>query len=89
MSPLLPFAASNYLYGLTSVEVRPYFIASWLGMLPGTWAYVSAGSLGRDFLNGGSSTFSPLQLGMYPGGLNIDSTIVANLIMIFITGVIV
>lgn len=62
LSPLLPFAASNYLYGLTSVEIRPYILASWLGMLPGTWAYVSAGSIGRDILSGGSSTFSPLQI---------------------------
>ena len=45
LSPLLPFALSNYLYGLTSVKLRPYVLASWLGMLPGTFAYVSAGSL--------------------------------------------
>ena len=35
LSPLLPFALSNYLYGLTSVKPRPYILASWLGMLPG------------------------------------------------------
>lgn len=64
LSPLLPFAASNYLYGLTSVETGPYFLASWLGMLPGTWAYVSAGSVGRDLLNGGDASFSPLEIGL-------------------------
>lgn len=31
LSPLFPFAASNYLYGLTSVELVPYIVASWLG----------------------------------------------------------
>ena len=41
LSPLLPFALSNYLYGLTSVKFKPYVLASWLGMLPGTFAYVS------------------------------------------------
>ena len=43
LSPLLPFALSNYLYGLTSVKFKPYVLASWLGMLPGTFAYVSVG----------------------------------------------
>ncbi len=37
LSPLLPLAASNYLYGLTSVELAPYVLGSWLGMLPGQW----------------------------------------------------
>ena len=53
LSPLLPFALSNYLYGLTSVKLRPYVLASWLGMLPGTFAYVSAGSVGQDDDGGG------------------------------------
>ena len=43
LSPLLPLALSNYLYGLTSVDFVPYVLGSWLGMLPGTIAYVSAG----------------------------------------------
>ncbi|KAJ4841359.1 hypothetical protein Tsubulata_018345, partial [Turnera subulata] len=42
LSPLLPFSLGNYLYGLTSVN--------WLGMLPGTWAYVSAGAFGRAII---------------------------------------
>ena len=43
LSPLLPLALSNYLYGLTSVDLVPYILGSWLGMLPGTLAYVTAG----------------------------------------------
>jgi uncharacterized membrane protein YdjX (TVP38/TMEM64 family) len=54
LSPLLPLAASNYLYGLTSVDVWSYIAASWLGMLPGTLAYVAAGTYGRDFFLGGA-----------------------------------
>ena len=50
LSPLLPLAASSYLYGLTSVELGPYVLGSWLGMLPGTVAYVAAGSYGRALL---------------------------------------
>lgn len=54
LSPLLPFALSNYLYGLTSVKAKPYVLASWLGMLPGTFAYVSAGSVGRTMMEAGA-----------------------------------
>ncbi|CAN0887967.1 TVP38/TMEM64 family membrane protein slr0305 [Linum grandiflorum] len=50
LSPLLPFSLGNYLYGLTSVKFVPYFFGSWLGMLPGSWAYVSAGALGRAII---------------------------------------
>ncbi|XP_021668456.2 uncharacterized protein LOC110656150 [Hevea brasiliensis] len=50
LSPLLPFSLGNYLYGLTSVEFVPYVLGSWLGMLPGTWAYVSAGAFGRAII---------------------------------------
>lgn len=44
LSPLLPFALSNYLYGLTSVRFTPYVLGSWLGMLPGSVAIVSGGA---------------------------------------------
>lgn len=50
LSPLLPFSLGNYLYGLTSVKLVPYVLGSWLGMLPGTWAYVSAGAVGRAII---------------------------------------
>eukprot|EP00270_Netrium_digitus_P012902 TRINITY_DN4242_c0_g1_i1.p1 TRINITY_DN4242_c0_g1~~TRINITY_DN4242_c0_g1_i1.p1 ORF type:complete len:366 (+),score=50.44 TRINITY_DN4242_c0_g1_i1:184-1281(+) len=50
LSPLLPFSLGNYVYGLTSVKLVPYILGSWLGMLPGTYAYVAAGSLGRTLL---------------------------------------
>ncbi|KAG6501391.1 hypothetical protein ZIOFF_041270 [Zingiber officinale] len=52
LSPLLPFSLGNYLYGLTSVKFVPYVLGSWLGMLPGTWAYVSAGAFGRAIIQG-------------------------------------
>jgi uncharacterized membrane protein YdjX (TVP38/TMEM64 family) len=44
LSPLLPFALSNYLYGLTSVDFVPYVLGSWLGMLPGTLVFVMTGA---------------------------------------------
>lgn len=61
LSPLLPFSLGNYLYGLTSVKLLPYILGSWLGMLPGTWAYVSAGAFGRAFIKQEAES-------MFPGG---------------------
>jgi len=51
MSPLLPFAISNYLYGLTAISFGPYLLASWIGMLPGSVAYVLGGAAGRELGN--------------------------------------
>ncbi|KAK4524763.1 hypothetical protein GAYE_SCF05G2666 [Galdieria yellowstonensis] len=59
LSPILPFAISNYLYGLTSIPFGPYILASWLGMLPGTSLYVYGGYVGR------SVTLSSMENGMF------------------------
>ncbi len=47
LSPIVPFNLSNYFYGLTAVRFWPYVLASWVGMMPGTLAYVYFGTLGR------------------------------------------
>ncbi len=44
MIPLFPFFIVNILMGLTPIKTTKYFIASQLGMLPGTIAYVNAGT---------------------------------------------
>jgi uncharacterized membrane protein YdjX (TVP38/TMEM64 family) len=56
LSPLMPFALSNYLYGLTSVHFKPYVIGSFFGMMPGTFAYVSAGMASRQIAEGNLGT---------------------------------
>lgn len=40
--PLFPFNIQNYAYGLTKVRFPTYVLVSWLCMLPGTIAYVTA-----------------------------------------------
>ncbi len=52
LSPLLPFNASNYLYGVTRIGFWPYLGASWLGMIPGTLLYVYLGAAGREAASG-------------------------------------
>jgi len=43
LSPVFPFNALNYAFGLTRVRFRDYVPASALGMIPGTFMYVYAG----------------------------------------------
>jgi uncharacterized membrane protein YdjX (TVP38/TMEM64 family) len=45
LSPIFPFNLLNYAFGLTNVSLKDYFLASWIGMLPGTILYVYVGSL--------------------------------------------
>ena len=47
LSPVIPFNLSNYLYGLTGVRFCPYVLASWIGMMPGTFLYVYIGTAGK------------------------------------------
>ena len=47
LSPIFPFALSNYMYGLTAVEFWPYVLATCVGFTPGTIAYVYSGTLGK------------------------------------------
>jgi uncharacterized membrane protein YdjX (TVP38/TMEM64 family) len=47
LSPVIPFNLSNYFYGLTDVKFWPYVLASWIGMMPGTFLYVYFGAAGR------------------------------------------
>jgi uncharacterized membrane protein YdjX (TVP38/TMEM64 family) len=43
LSPVIPFNLSNYFYGLSAVTFWPYVLASWIGMMPGTFLYVYIG----------------------------------------------
>ncbi len=47
LSPIIPFNLSNYFYGLTAVKFWPYVVASWIGMIPGTFLYVYIGTAGK------------------------------------------
>src|SRR5438552_15216038 len=47
LSPVIPFNLSNYFYGLTGVRFWPYVLASWIGMMPGTFLYVYIGATGK------------------------------------------
>ncbi len=52
LSPVFPFNLLNYALGLTGVRFSTYLLASWVGMIPGTIAYVLIGHAGKEVLEG-------------------------------------
>jgi len=52
--PLFPFSALNFACGLVPLTLRDYTLGSFIGMLPGTFAYVYAGNaVGCALIEGG------------------------------------
>lgn len=54
LSPMFPFNLLNYAFGLTDIPLRDYFLASWVGMIPGIIMYVYIGTLAGDLARIGS-----------------------------------
>ncbi len=72
LSPIFPFNLLNYALGLTPVRLRDYVIASFLGMLPGTFLYVYLGSLvtnASELLSGARPQAGGWGQVLYWGGL--------------------
>ena len=44
LSPLFPYNLLNYAWGISSVRISRYVLASWIGMIPGTLLYVYLGA---------------------------------------------
>jgi uncharacterized membrane protein YdjX (TVP38/TMEM64 family) len=56
LAPVFPFTYINYAFGLTGVATLPYVLASFVGMLPGTFAYVYLGSAAAGAASGDVDT---------------------------------
>ena len=56
LSPIFPFALSNYLYGASSIDFVSYFFGTLLGFTPGTIAYIYTGMVGQALTLGGEGT---------------------------------
>jgi uncharacterized membrane protein YdjX (TVP38/TMEM64 family) len=56
LSPVFPFTYINYAFGLTGVKTLPYVVASFFGMIPGTFAYVYLGSAAAGAASGEADT---------------------------------
>lgn len=68
-SPAVPFNLSNYLFGLTKIDLKTYALGSLIGMIPGSLMYAYLGHVGRTGLEGSSDGRSPLEWGFLIAGL--------------------
>jgi uncharacterized membrane protein YdjX (TVP38/TMEM64 family) len=82
LSPAFPFNLLNYAYGLTSVSLRDYFFASWIGMLPATAVYVFLGSTGLKVADLGMEDREPSSGELVLYGVGIMAAVVVT---VFIT----
>ena len=57
LSPIFPYAFSNYALSLTTIRFRDFLLASWIGMLPGTILYVYVGSTAESITELTSGTY--------------------------------
>lgn len=62
--PLFPFNMLNYGLGLTRINVLSYFWASFIGMLPGCFAYTYLGALGEAASRGDTELLITRSLGV-------------------------
>ena len=69
LSPVLPFNLLNYGYGLTTVGLGEYTLASWIGMMPGTFLYVYLGAAAGEAARCGSRARTRAEWALYAGGL--------------------
>ncbi|MFK7861731.1 MAG: TVP38/TMEM64 family protein [Granulosicoccus sp.] len=47
LSPIIPYGLQNYLFSVTHVGFVPFFLATFIGIMPATALYVYIGSLGQ------------------------------------------
>lgn len=74
--PIFPYNLLNYMFGLTRINFWVYLFVSWLCMLPGTFAYVYAGYVGRQVALGQGGTIGLLLKISLAAGLIILATMV-------------
>jgi uncharacterized membrane protein YdjX (TVP38/TMEM64 family) len=79
LSPVFPFTYINYAFGLTGVKTLPYVVASFFGMIPGTFAYVYLGSAAAGAASGEMDTTKKI--------VQIAGAVIALVVTIFVARV--
>ena len=57
ITPVFPFNAQNYVFGLTNISLKTFFITTIFSMIPGSFTYVYIGYAGKMALSDKSSAF--------------------------------
>jgi len=81
LTPVFPFLAGNYAFGLTSVSAWHYFIAAFIGSIPSASVYVYLGTILGDFASADSGVRqrTPLEWGLMIIGLLVTIILVVYL----------
>ncbi|MFW6457733.1 MAG: TVP38/TMEM64 family protein [Planctomycetota bacterium] len=70
LSPLFPFTLQNYAFGLTDISFWKYALASWIGMLPGTFMYIYFGDAANtivEIIAGEATMSTPQKISFWVG----------------------
>jgi uncharacterized membrane protein YdjX (TVP38/TMEM64 family) len=68
LSPIMPFAATSYMLGLSSISFRDYCIGT-LGSLPALFGFVVIGALGGAGIHASTSGAGLIHLALLSAGL--------------------
>jgi uncharacterized membrane protein YdjX (TVP38/TMEM64 family) len=79
LAPIFPFTYINYAFGLTGVRTLPYVLASFFGMMPGTFAYVYLGSAAAGAASGEANSTKKI--------VQIVGAVIALVVTIFVARV--
>lgn len=79
--PLLPFNMLNYLLSVTPVNLGAYILATWLGMMPITFAFVYVGTTLKDLsdVTHGWNEVSTARLGFIGLGLIVSVVLIMSI----------
>lgn len=81
LSPVFPFNALNYAYGVTRVRFVDYAVASWLAMMPGALLYVYIGAVGRT----GAEALAGSRVEGYRLALNLLGLLATLAVTVYVT----
>ena len=79
LNPTIPYSASTYLFGVTSVSFLPFLISSGIFTLPGAFAYLYLGFVGGETIGGSSRS-------LVEWGLLLLGLVVTLIAIAYVTG---
>lgn len=79
LSPLSPYVAMSFAFGLTAVDFAPYIAASAVGILPASTLYVYLGDTGRRAAGTSGTGTSKLEIAFYAFGLIMTALVTARI----------
>ena len=67
LSPQIPFAVTNYFFGVTNVGFWPFGVTTLIGVAPATFIYVNLGAVGHGAKGGDELRWIVLAIGLVAG----------------------